>query len=81
MKLFVPEADINHLLPDLLPADLAVENVAVKVKPEGIAVSGAYPALGFSVAFEMLWEITLIPGGVGAHLRDLKVAGWPAVTV
>ena len=69
MKLFVTDAEINNLLPRLLPVDLPVEDVRVRLSPEGLVLQGVYPALGFRVAFEMLWELIVGPQQVEAHLK------------
>jgi hypothetical protein len=78
MNLFVADAEINLLIPRFVPPDLPVEDLRLRITPDGVAIHGAYPALGFRVAFEMLWELAVLPGQVEAHLRDLSVAGFGA---
>jgi hypothetical protein len=78
MNLFVADAEINLLLPRFVPPDLPVEDLRLRITPDGVVIHGVYPALGFRVSFEMLWELTVLPGEVEAHLRDLSVAGFGA---
>jgi hypothetical protein len=78
MKLFVTDSEINYFLTDVLTGDLPVEDLRLAIKPEGLTLSGKYPALGFRVAFEMLWEAAVLAGGVEARLKELSVAGFGA---
>lgn len=78
MKLIVSDNEINHLVDLLFPDDIPVEDVKLRTTVENVIVQGRYPALGFSVAFEMFWELTAPEGSLHARLVDLRVAGWPA---
>jgi hypothetical protein len=78
LKLVVTEADANQLLTEFAPKDIEARNLHVCFTPEGVRVTGDTPALMFTVAFEALWEITLVDSRVVARLAALKVAGIPA---
>jgi hypothetical protein len=78
LKLFVTEQDLNDLIGRHLPDDQPLENVKIRIAPEGVSVTGEYP-LFVRVAFETLWELTARGGTVTARLSDLKAMGLPAV--
>jgi hypothetical protein len=75
LKLLVTEQDLNDLLKKYLP-DEPLENVRIRIAPEGVYVSGEYP-LFVRVAFETLWEPGTQAGKVIARLTKLKAAGIP----
>jgi hypothetical protein len=77
LKLLVTEQDLNALLKKYLPADQPLENVTIRIAPEGIYVSGEYP-LFVRVAFETLWAPDIQAGKVIARLEGLKAMGLPA---
>jgi hypothetical protein len=77
LKLFVTERDVNDLVSKHLPADQPLENVAVRLTPEGVYVTGEYP-LFVRVAFETLWEVGVQDRKVIARLVSLKAMGLPA---
>src|SRR5919201_6542579 len=77
LKLFVTEAEVNDLAKKHFP-DGAVENLRIRVTPEGVVVSGEYPALGLRVAFETLWELSASGPELQARLATVKVAGFSA---
>lgn len=78
MKLIISDTEINHLVDRLFPDDIPVEDVKLRTTAESVIVQGRYPALGFSVGFEMFWELTAHDKQLHARLTDLRVAGWPA---
>src|ERR671932_113917 len=78
LKLFVTEAEVNDLAKKHLPDDGAVEDLRIRLTPEGVLVSGEYPALRFKVPFETLWELSVAGPEVRARLAAIKVAGIPA---
>jgi hypothetical protein len=77
LRLLVTEKDLNDLLAQHLPDDQPLENLSVRVAPEGVTVSGEYP-LFVRVAFETLWEPGTQAGKVTARLTGLKAMGLPA---
>jgi hypothetical protein len=78
LKLFVTEDEINDLLAKYLPPDLPVQDLRVRLTPEGVVVQGIYPTLLVKMAFETLWEITAAGPEVEARLANVRVAGLPA---
>jgi hypothetical protein len=78
LHLLVTEADVNQLMDRFLPKNGPVENVRVRLRPEGIDVVGDYPTPLGKMGFETLWTVEAVGGQVHAHLAALKVAGVPA---
>jgi hypothetical protein len=78
LKLFVTEEEINDLLTKFLPPDLPVQDLVVRLTPDGVVVQGVYPTLLVKMAFETLWEVTAAGPEVEARLANVKVAGLPA---
>jgi hypothetical protein len=78
LKLFVTEGEVNGLIQKFLPEPGAVDNLRVRLTPEGIVVQGDYPTLLVKMAFETLWEVAVDGGEVRARLASVKVAGLPA---
>ena len=77
LKLAVSEAGFNALLTEYLPEDAAVENLRVRIAPEGVHVLGDYPTVFGKVPFETHWEMRVVTGQVYARLLALKVSGVP----
>jgi hypothetical protein len=78
LKLFVTEEEANDLAKKHLPNAGAIENLRIRLTPEGVVVSGEYPALRLKVGFETLWELSVAGPEVRARLAAVKVAGFPA---
>jgi hypothetical protein len=78
LKLFVNEAEANDLVKKHLPDSGAIENLRVRLTPEGVVVQGEYPAFMMKVTFETLWELSVAGPEVVAHLASARVAGLPA---
>src|SRR5260370_3120931 len=77
LKLVVSEEGINSLLAAYLREDNSVENLRVRIEPEGVHVLGDYPTAFGKVPFETHWEMRIVAGRVHAHLAALKVSGVP----
>src|ERR1700687_5210924 len=77
LKLVVSEEGINALLEAYVPEDATVENLRVRVTPEGVYVQGEYPTVFGKVPFETLWEVRIVAGQVHSRLAALKVSGVP----
>ena len=54
-KLFVTDTDVAALTTKLLEKNDAVENLKVRLTPEGVLVEGDYPTAFFKVHFETVW--------------------------
>jgi hypothetical protein len=77
LTLRVTEKDLNDIVSRYLPADQPLENLKIRLEPEGLYVTGDYP-LFVRVAFETLWELAVEAGKVTARLANLKAMGLPA---
>jgi hypothetical protein len=78
LKLFVTEAELNALAAKAVPDTEAIENLRIRLTPEGVLVQGEYPTFLLKVAFETQWELTADGAELRAHLTSVKVAGLPA---
>jgi hypothetical protein len=78
LKLFVPEDAVNHLVAEHSPQDIPVHNLKIRLTPEGVRVSGEYPTVFMSVAFDSLWALGVTGGKLEVRLGDVKVSGFPA---
>jgi hypothetical protein len=76
LKLSLSEHDLNELLRRYLPPDQPIEELAVRVSPNGLTVSGVYP-LFINVHFETRWALSLDQGQVAARLDNFKAMGVP----
>ncbi len=76
LKIILTESDLNGLVHKHLPDDQPLENIQVRVAPEGIYVKGVYP-LFISVSFETLWEVSIQAGRLTARLASLRALGIP----
>jgi hypothetical protein len=78
LRLLVGEDEINKALPRLIPPDAGIENLRIRLVPEGLVVQGEYPTFMLRMSFETLWEVAAEAGRVRARLSTVKVAGLPA---
>jgi hypothetical protein len=78
LKLWLSEEDLNKLIAKHTPPDQPIRDLQVKLHPEGVRVTGAYPVTFFNVRFDTLWALSVQAGRLVAHLAELKVAGAPA---
>jgi hypothetical protein len=78
LRVLLSEKEINQHLPRLVPADTGVEDLQVRLAPEGVHLLGEYPTALLRVSFETLWEVSARDNHVEAHLAAVKVAGLPA---
>jgi hypothetical protein len=78
LRLRVTDADVSALLDQFRPEDGPVEDLGVRLTPEGVIVAGVYPALMMKVAFETVWEVTAAGPSLAVRLAHVKVAGLPA---
>ena len=78
LKLSVTEDELNALVRELPSGKSTVENLRVRLTPEGIVILGDYPALFMKMAFETLWVVKGIGSIVAAQLASVKVSGLPA---
>ena len=77
LTLQVADADLDALAAKLLPPDSPIEDLRIRLKPEGACVSGMYPLL-VNVSFECWWTVTVENGKAIAKIARLKAFGMPA---
>jgi len=78
LKLVVTEAEVNTLVKKYVPDSNSVENLRIRLTPEGEVVAGEYPTFMMKVAFETVWTIIAVGAEVIARLADARVSGLPA---
>lgn len=78
LRLEIGDADLSSLIARHLPDDGPLENVAVRIQPGGLFITGVYPIL-VNVAFESWWRLGVEGGKVWADLTRLKAFGMPAM--
>jgi hypothetical protein len=77
LKLVVSEEGVNALLNEYLPDDFTVEDLSVRIAPDGLHVQGVYPTVFIKVPFETHWAIKIVEGHIHAQLVTIKVSGVP----
>jgi hypothetical protein len=77
LKLLLTEHDLNSIAKRSLEKE-QVRDVAIRLSPAGVHISGVYPTPFMTVRFETLWEVCVRAGKIAARLADLKVVGLPA---
>ena len=78
LRLRVTDADLQTILARHPPEGGSVENLRVRLTPDGVSVQGDYPALMMKVSFETVWELAAAGPAVAVRLAHVKVAGLPA---
>lgn len=78
LKMSIAEQQLNELVTELASDNNPVQNLRVRLTPEGILASGEYPTMLMRMAFETLWEVKGIGSLVEARLASIKVSGLPA---
>ncbi len=78
LKLFVTDADIAPLVRRHLEDSETIEDLQVRLTPEGVAVTGKYPTSFFKVAFETVWQISAAGPEIHVTLGAMRVSGMPA---
>jgi hypothetical protein len=76
LHVVVTEQDLNELVRKHAPPDLTVEDVRIRLSPEGVHVSGVYPFF-INVKFETVWQLTVQSGKAVARLATFKAMGVP----
>ncbi len=79
LNVFISEAEIQELARKFQPKDAPIKDLAVRVTPEGVQVSGEAPTPMLTLPFESVWRPSVTQEGrVAVQLVDLKAAGFPA---
>ena len=76
LHVLLTEQDLNDLAKKYAPKDLPVEDVRLRLSPEGIHVTGVYPFF-INVKFETIWHISAEQGKVVAQLTKFRAMGVP----
>ena len=77
LKVFVSEQELQELALKFQPPDSPVKNLAVRVTPEGVSVSGEAPTPMLTLPFESVWRPQVEGGRVAVYLDGLKAAFLP----
>src|SRR5215468_473529 len=78
LKLFLTQAEVNEQARRVLRDTEGVEELEVKLTPEGVVVQGQYAMSVFKVPFETTWQVSAAGPEVVARLASVRVAGLPA---
>jgi hypothetical protein len=78
LKLFITDADLAALVARYLAEAETIEELQVRLTPEGVVLSGKYPAAFFKVPFETVWQVIAAGPDVHVKLDAVRVAGLPA---
>jgi hypothetical protein len=78
LRLTVNEQELNDWATELPSGKNTVQNLRVRLTPEGIVILGDYPTMLMKMAFETLWEVKGAGSVVEARLASVKVSGLPA---
>src|SRR5262249_14070561 len=76
LRVLITEDDLNSLLKEYGPKDVPLEELRLRISPEGIVVTGVYPLL-VNISFETVWELSVRDGKACARLAKLKALGMP----
>jgi hypothetical protein len=76
LHLLVTEQDLNELLKKHAPKDLPVEDMRLRLSPEGVHVTGIYPFF-INVKFETIWHLSADEGKAVAQLTKFRAMGVP----
>jgi hypothetical protein len=78
LKLLVTEDNLNGLVKRFAPGQSPIEDLRLRLTPDGVVVEGDYRALVVRLKFQTLWEVTAHGAEVRARLASIKVAGLSA---
>jgi hypothetical protein len=78
LKVSITEQDLKALLTEMPSGKHAIQNLRVRLTPEGVVVQGEYPTMLMRMSFETLWQVHGIGSEVVARLTSIKVSGLPA---
>jgi hypothetical protein len=76
LHVLITEQDLNELAKKHMPKDMPVEDVRLRLSPEGIHVSGIYPFF-INVKFDTIWSIRAEHGHAVAQLTKFRAMGVP----
>jgi hypothetical protein len=76
LKLFFTDADVAVMAAHHLAGE--IEELQVRLTPDGVVVSGKYPTAFFKVPFETVWQVSAGGEEIRVQLGMVRVAGLPA---
>jgi hypothetical protein len=76
LQVLVTDQDLNDLAAKHIPEGVAIEDLEIRILPEGIRVKGVYQVF-VPVSFEALWEMGVDQGRVTARLANFRTLGMP----
>src|SRR5262249_1604628 len=76
LRMSITEQDLNEIVRRYLPPEQPLEDVQLRLSPEGIQIAGGYPFF-ISVKFETTWELGVVDGRAAARLAGFKAMGVP----
>jgi hypothetical protein len=77
LQVAVTEQDLHDLAQKHLPKEVAVEDLEIRLQPEGLRIKGVYHVF-MPVSFEALWELGVSQGKPTARLANFRTLGMPA---
>ena len=76
LRLTLTEQDFNDLAREHLSEEIGIEDLDIRIIPEGVRVKGVYPVF-VPVSFEAVWEIGVLMGRATAKLINFRTMGMP----
>jgi hypothetical protein len=76
LRASISEKDLNELAARHIPEDQPIEDITIRVAPDGVYLRGVYP-LFVNVKFETHWKLGIREGKVTATLASFKAMGIP----
>jgi len=76
LRASITEKDLNDLAARHLPEDQPIEDIKIRISPDGVYLRGVYP-LFVNVKFETHWQLGIRAGKVTATLAGFKAMGIP----
>jgi len=76
LHVLITEQDLNELARKHMPKDVPVEDVRLRLSPEGLHVTGVYPFF-INVKFETIWTVRAEHGNAVAQLTKFRAMGVP----
>ncbi len=76
LHVLLTEQDLNELHKKHAPKDVPVEDVRLRLSPEGLHVTGVYPFF-INVKFETIWHVSAEQGKAVARLTKFRAMGVP----
>ena len=76
LHLTLTEQDLNDLACRHLTDQVGIEELEIRIKPEGVRVKGVYPVF-MPVSFEAVWELGVLKGRATAKLINFRTMGMP----